>query len=53
MPKIDKDLCNGLTNDEEILKTAICEIMESMSVEQLRKLYITAKVWDTANKKAE
>lgn len=53
MPKIDKDLCCGLTSDADMLKTAICEIIENMSVERLRKLYLTAKVWDTADKKVK
>lgn len=35
----------GLSYDQTVLKDTIVELMDKMSVEQLRMLCITARVW--------
>lgn len=41
-----EEMCNGLTNDRELLKEEILKCIDRLDTERVKLLYITAKIWE-------
>lgn len=38
--------CTGIPSDREVLKEEIVALIDSMEIEKVRMLYLTAKIWE-------